>query len=164
MLVGHTGVGKSQLAEHVVRLTGAGRFSVSRFNGKQFRIDDAAEVASQFRFRDMFNGYRVLQIEEVDQVPPGTQVALLTLLDDLPSHTACIVTTNQDGREFEKRFQRRFVLCEIKPPTEDEILAMLRLHWPVVPMYRAREIATFACGSVGQALADMDNAYAEFAT
>ncbi len=163
MLTGPSGCGKTQLAEHLVRCTGAGRFSISQYNGTQFRIDDVAEVASQFRLRDLFGGFRVLQIEEVDRVPTVAQIALLTLLDSLPPQTACIATTNARVTDFEVRFQRRFTVCQIEPPTEDELLAMLRLRWPEVPRKRAVEIATFAVGNVGAALSDMDNAVAEYA-
>jgi MoxR-like ATPase len=164
MLLGPSGIGKTQLAEHLVRTTGAGKFSISRFNGTQFRIDDCQEMQRSFRLRDMFGGYRVLQIEEVDKVPTVSQIALLTLLDELPPQTCCIATSNCNVKEFEVRFQRRFTVCEIAPPTDKEILAMLRLRWPEIPKQRATEIATFCCGNVGAALTDMDNAYAEFAT
>ncbi len=163
MLLGPSGIGKTQLAEHLVRCTGAGKFSISKFNGTQFRIDDCQEMQRSFRLRDMFGGYRVLQIEEVDKVPTVAQVALLTLLDELPPQTCCIATSNCRVKDFEVRFQRRFTVCEIKPPTDTELLALLRLRWPEIPKQRATEIATFACGNVGQALVDADNAYAEFA-
>jgi MoxR-like ATPase len=163
MLLGASGVGKSQLAEHLVRTTGAGKFSISRYNGKRFRIEDVADISSRFQLRDMFGGFRVLQLEEVDQVPPGTQIALLTMLDDLPPFTACIATSNCSVKQFEVRFQRRFTVCEIDPPTDKDILTMLQLRWPVIPKKRAVEIATFCCGNLGQALTDADNAYAEYA-
>jgi len=163
MLLGPSGVGKSQLAEHLVRCTGAGKFSISRYNGTGFRIDDAEEMLRAFRFKDLFSGYRVLQIEEVDRVPQVAQIALLSLLDSLPSQTACIATSNCRVKDFEVRFQRRFTVCDVAAPTEEELLAMLRLHWPSVPKKRAIEISTFACGNVGAALCDMDNALAEYA-
>lgn len=163
MLLGPTGVGKSQLAEYFVRLTGAGRFSISKFNGAVFRIDNVEEIASQYRLRDLFNGYRVLQLEEVDKVPTVAQVALLTLLDELPHHTACVATSNFEVKHFEVRFQRRFTVCEIAAPTEEEIVDFLRLHWPVIPKKRCVQIATFACGNVGLALKDADSIYAEYA-
>ena len=163
MLLGAPGIGKTQLAEHLVRTTGAGKFSISKYNGTGFRIDDAEAMIQTFRFKDMFGGYRVLQIEEVDKVPTVAQVALLTLLDDLPNHTACIATSNCKVKDFEVRFQRRFTVCEIEPPSEKDILTMLQLRWPVIPKKRAVEIATFCCGNLGQALTDADNAYAEFA-
>ena len=163
MLTGPSGVGKTQLAEHLVRLTGAGKFNISKFNGTSFRIEDVQEMQRSFHLRDMFGGYRVLQIEEFDKVTTTASVASLTLLDDLPDHTCAIVTTNRPVTEMEVRVQRRFTVCEIGPPTEDEILTMLRLHWPCVPKKRATEIAVFCCGSVGAALTDMDNAVAEYA-
>jgi replication-associated recombination protein RarA len=163
MLTGPSGVGKTQLAEHLVRTTGAGKFSVSQYNGTSFRIEDVQEMQRSFHLRDMFGGYRVLQIEEFDKVPTVAQVASLTLLDNLPNHTACIVTTNRPIKEMEVRTQRRFTVCEVAAPSEAEILTMLRLRWPEVPKKRATEIAVFCCGSVGQALTDMDNAVAEYA-
>jgi replication-associated recombination protein RarA len=163
MFLGQSGVGKSQLAEFFVRLTGAGRFSVSKFNGASFRIDDAEEIGRQYHYKDFFGGYRVLQIEEVDKVPTLAQVRLLSILDEMPNHTACIVTSNCELKLFEVRFQRRFTVCEIGPPTDEELIDFLRLHWSVIPKKRCVQIATFALGNVGLALADADNSYAEFA-
>jgi len=162
LLLGASGIGKSALAEHLVRSTGAGRFSVAKYNGKQFRIDDVAEIARQWRFRDLFSGYRVLQIEEVDQVPAGTAVSMLTLMDDMPQHTCFIATSNCKLKDLEERFQRRFTVCEVGAPTEAEVEAFLRKHWPVIPPRRTKEIATFCCGNVGAALTDADNAVAEY--
>jgi MoxR-like ATPase len=163
MLTGLTGVGKSQIAEHVIRLVGAGPFSVFKYNGTDFGVDDIREVQRTFRLRDLFPGYRVLWLEEFDKVPSTAQCCVLTLLDDLPNQTCCLATTNKPVKLFEPRLQRRFTVCEVGAPTEDEILTMLRLRWPAVPRKRATEIAVFACGSVGQALKDMDNAVAEYA-
>lgn len=104
----------------------------------------------------------MLQIEEFDKVPSVAQVAVLTLLDDLPDHTCCIATSNHAVSEFEERIQSRFMVCEVAPPTASEILTMLRLRWPSVPKHRLVQIAEFSCGNVRQALTDMDNACSEF--
>ena len=154
LLLGRPGIGKSELAEHFTRATGAGKWSVSKFNGTQFRIDDVEELKRSMHLTDMFGGYRVIRIEEVDRVPAVAQVALLTLLDDLPPQTAVIATSNCKLKDLEERFQRRFTLIEVSPPTTTEIetlLLKLGIHHNA-----ARQIATFANGNVGQALTDAD--------
>lgn len=163
MILGKPGVGKSQLAEHLIRCTGAGKWSVSKFNGTLFRIDNVEEIQRQFRMRDMFGGYRALWIEEADKVPAVAQVTMLTLLDDLPDNTLAVLTSNTKLSEFEIRFQRRYEVCDVAGPTQPEIAAFIRKHWPEIPKQRVDQISTFACGNVGQALMDTQTAYVESA-
>jgi hypothetical protein len=62
--------------------------------------------------------------------------------------------------ELESRFQRRFTVVELAPPTAGDIHRLLTNRWPAIRPDIARQIATFACGNVGQALKDADSALA----
>ena len=160
LILGPPGVGKSQLAEHFVRALGASKWSVTKFNGTQVRIEEVEELSTRWHYRDLFGDYRVLRIEEVDKVPHVAQVRLLTLLDDLPANAAVVCTSNCKLSELESRFQRRFTVIELAPPTADDIHRLLTNRWPAIRPDIARQIATFACGNVGQALKDAGSALA----
>jgi len=156
LILGKPGIGKSALAEFFVRTTGASQWSVSKFNGTSFRIDDVERLAGDLHLTDMFGGYRVVRIEEVDKVPTVAQVRMLTLLDDLPPRTAVVATSNCRVSEFEVRFQRRFTVIELEPPTDQDILGLFKAKWPQMRPAAANMISMSACGNLGQALNDAD--------
>jgi replication-associated recombination protein RarA len=152
-LQGEPGIGKSACLDLFCREIGADKWSVTKFNGTQLKIDAIEDYARGLHFKDIFGGYRVLRIEEVDRCNQIVQARMLTLLDDLPSHTAVICTSNLKLSEMEPRFQSRFQVFELKGPSADEIERLLRDRFSVA-MLTARRIATFACGNVRQALMD----------
>ena len=59
----------------------------------------------------------MLWIDKANAIPPVAQVRFLTLLDDLPRGIAIACTSNCKLRDFEERFQTRFQVFEIAPPT-----------------------------------------------
>jgi len=160
LILGAPGIGKSSLAEWFVRCTGAGKWSVSKFNGTAFRIDDVEDLKRRFQLTDMFEGYRVVRLEEIDKVPNVAQVSMLTLLDDLPARTAFVGTSNCRLKDLEERFQRRFTVIELQPPKAEDIHNLIRVNWPTIPEQAVRQISQFSCGNVGQALQDADAAMA----
>jgi len=157
LLLGPPGIGKTVLADYFVRQIGASRWSYQKFNGTSFRIDQADEIARSFRLTDMFGGYRVLQIEEVDSVPMVAQVRMLTLLDELPKKCAVVATSNCKIKELEERFQRRFMVFNVKPPSAGDIFAFLRDRCQLAEAM-AKQIAELCCGNFAAALKDADEA------
>jgi len=153
LLLGSPGIGKSELAEHFCQLMGVTKWATHKYNGVQFKIDDAEELARTVRFTNLFGDWRIIRIEEVDRVPTVAQVRLLTLLDDLPPGNALIATSNCSVHDLESRFQSRFQVIQLKPPTAEEIVCLLHGRWQITTSI-ARQIATLACGNVRQALLD----------
>lgn len=151
LFTGRPGIGKTTLAGFLNGILGASKHSTHRYNGTGLRIDDVEDIRRDLRFRDMFGNRRTWWVEEVDKVPHLAQVALLTLLDDLPNDTAFIATTNQNADTLEERFHTRFMVIEVPAPSAAEIAELLQ-RW--LPVDTARRIAEFACGNVRQALAD----------
>lgn len=151
---GAPGIGKSSLMQHAVSILGADKWTTHKLNGTQCKVDVLDGLAFEFRQTNLFGGYRVLWIEEVDTVPSVAQIRLLTILDDLPRETAVICTTNKKPDDLEERYQTRFHVIDLQPPTADQIHALLK-QWPIDDQ-AARHIAEFACGNVRQALLDAD--------
>jgi len=160
ILLGPSGVGKSNLSHFLAAQLGASQWNTTRLNGTEINLDAIGAIRQSLRFTDMFGGYRVIQWEELDRMTPAAQVAALTLLDDLPRNVAVIGTSNCKLEEFEVRFQRRFSLFEVGNPRTEELAAFLGAHWPEVPESTRRQIAFSSAGNVGMALKDMDAALA----
>jgi replication-associated recombination protein RarA len=152
IILGPPGTGKTELGHHLVRLLGCTKWHIHQFNGTQMKIEQVEEIARSLQYREMFGQYRILRIEEVDKVPAVAQVRLLTLLDELPSHTAVVATSNCTPDDLEERFDTRFIPLTMTPPKQSEIEDLLR-RWSL-PDGSVKQIATFACGNVRQALLD----------
>ena len=117
LLLGRPGVGKTELANYFMARLCCDRWHTTVLNGTQVKIEAVEELAASLRYRELFGQYRLIRIEEVDKVPVVAQVRLLTLLDDLPGHAAVLCTSNCSVNDLEERFQSRFLLFDIAPPT-----------------------------------------------
>ena len=106
--------------------------------------------------QDLFGKYRLIWIEEADAIPAAAQTRFL-LLDDLPAGAAVVATSNCKLEDFKKRFQTRFKIYEVEPPAPHEIETLLR-RVGLADERTIKNIATFACGCVRQALLDAESA------
>lgn len=154
---GAPGIGKSKLANFTAAALGANRWTLTKMNATQVKIEEIEEIAQAWAFTNIFGGYRAVQIEELDKMPSVARSRILTLCDDLPSSTALIATTNQTPEQMRMTnptMERRYTWLELEPPTDEEIYQLLRKNWPEIPEERTRFIAVMASGCVGRALAE----------
>jgi len=161
LLNGPPGVGKTGLALYLQSLLGCNKWSTNKLNGTQVKIEVIEDLAHQMHFRSLFGDYRLIHIDEADVIPKVAQVRFLSMLDDLPDGAAVVCTSNCKLKEFENRFQTRFQVFEVIPPTAQEIESLLCDF--IRPEY-AHQIATFACGNVRQALLDAKGSVQEIPT
>jgi replication-associated recombination protein RarA len=151
LINGQPGIGKTALALYLQSLLGCDKWSTTKLNGTQLKIDLLEELARNLHYTSLFSAYRLLHIDEADEIPRVAQVRFLSLLDDLPDGVAVVCTSNCKLEHFESRFQSRFQYFGVQPPVPNEIEMMLCDY---VDQTNARTIATFACGNVRQALLD----------
>jgi replication-associated recombination protein RarA len=157
LLNGHPGIGKSALVRYLQHLVGCDKFTTTKKNGTQIKIELVEDLAGAIGLTSMFGDYQMLWIDEAEPsaMSNQAQVRLLSLLDDLPNGWVFACTSNCKVSEFEPRFQTRFQVIEIAPPTADEIQSLLNRF---VDARTAQQIATFACGNVRAALLDAQRA------
>jgi len=154
---GVPGVGKSELAKYVQFLTGCHpKWGTTKKNGTQMKIELIEDIAQQLWYKNLFGEYRMLWIDEADEIPRVAQIRFLTLLDDLQSGVVVVCTSNCRLADFENRFQTRFQAFELAPPPPDDIEKFILRLAPEIPGGDARQIANFACGNVRQALLDAE--------
>jgi len=151
LMNGAPGIGKTGLALYLQHLLGCDKWSTTKLNGTQLKIELIEDIARSLHYRGLLGDYRMLHIDEADEIPRVAQVRFLSLLDDLPDGVAVVCTSNCKLKDFESRFQTRFQVFEIQPPTPAEIETLLCDYIEPAP---AKQIATFACGNVRQALLD----------
>ena len=156
LIHGDPGVGKSALLEAFLHHLAPNRWNVTKYNGTELKIETVAEFARCVQLSNLYGGYRVLRVEEVDKASPAAQVRMLTLLDDLPHHTAVICTSNKGLEDFEPRFQSRFQVFSLAAPQANQIAWLLKKFG--LRKDDIARIAELACGNVRQALNDAQSA------
>lgn len=154
LYAGEPGIGKSELVKYLQHLTGCNQWNTTQLNGTQCKIERIEELAGTLHLSNLFGDYRLLWIDEADEIPRVAQVRFLTLLDNLPKATIVACTSNCSLKNFEDRFQSRFQVFELCAPAPEEISAFLNRLAPEIPMPDACDIARFANGNVRQALLD----------
>lgn len=150
---GPPGLGKSGLMKYAQHLTGCNKWSTTKLNGTAVKVERVEEIERSFQYRTLFGDWRMLWIDEADEIPRVAQVRLLTLLDDLPPGVFVGCTSNCALKDFENRFQTRFQVFELAPPPADVIEKFLLRLAPDLGR-GAKTIAQMACGNVRQALLD----------
>jgi DNA polymerase III delta prime subunit len=159
---GPAGTGKSALARWLVYdLLQCDKFSInggkgSALNGTQINVERVEEFAASIIYRDMYSDYKVIWIDECDKMSNSAQVRMLSLLDDLNEIPGVVLvcTSNEKLSDFEPRFQSRFNALDFKPPQPEQVAALLRRF--IADEEAIKQISTFACGNVRQALKDAD--------
>ena len=163
LLNGNPGLGKSALVLYLQHLIGCNKWNTTKLNGTECKIERIEEIAANLHYKNLFGDWRMLWIDEADEIPRIAQVRFLTLLDDLPSGVAVACTSNCKLADFENRFQTRFQVFEIAPPPPQDIQNLLVRIAPEISPRDAGQIANFACGNVRQALLDAQGALQQFA-
>lgn len=158
MFSGPPGTGKSSLAEYAQAQLGCDKWTTTKLNGTQVKIEVLDDIARSLHYKDMFGKYRLLWFEEADKFNHVVQVRILTILDELPQQAAVICTTNAPVKDFEPRFHSRFQFFDVKGPESYEIEGLLASFLPEKMRATARHIAALACGNVRQALLDCQTA------
>lgn len=158
---GEPGTGKSALALFFQHRLGCNKWSTTKYNGTQIKIEVVEELARELATTSLFSEWRLLWIDEADKIPTIAQVRLLTLLDDLPPGVAVFCTSNCALKDFEPRFASRFQALigpnsqtKLDPPTQAEIAGLLARF--TQDQHAIKQISTFACGNVRQALLDAE--------
>jgi DNA polymerase III delta prime subunit len=154
LLNGKPGLGKSLIALYLQHLIGCDQWSTTKLNGTQVKIEAIEDIARTLHYKSLFSDYRMLWIDEADEIPRVAQVRFLTLLDDLPAGVAVVCTSNCQLKDFENRFQTRFQVFELAPPPIEDIEKLILRIAPDIGRADARDIANYACGNVRQALLD----------
>jgi replication-associated recombination protein RarA len=158
---GEPGIGKSALVDYLLQQLSVSPFNLIKRSGAALSMDHVEDFARSLQLTDLFGGYRVLHIEEVERVHHLVQARLLTLLDDLPPYSAILCTSNKNVKDLDERFQTRFQVFTLKSPTPDDIkglLARFRLNKAEI-----NRIATLCCGNVRLALLDAQSALDQIA-
>jgi DNA polymerase III delta prime subunit len=98
---------------------------IESVNGRNATIERVRAWQESLPYRALGGGFRVIIINEGDELPAAAQDALLTVLDELPGHWGFILTCNSRLDQLSKRLQTRFQQFAVMKPSEGEIATLL---------------------------------------
>lgn len=157
LLVGQPGVGKTDGLGRLVRALVEDPNQVHRLSGRAVNTHTVGRWMQEQRVGSLLPGWNVKWIEEMDTMPRDAQDLTLQLLDEMPGQHAVVGTSNLDYEELSERFQSRFQIVEVAPPTAPDIWAMLKKRYPQLPARTLDKIANDCAGNVRAALLDVEN-------
>jgi DNA polymerase III delta prime subunit len=158
LFYGVSGTGKTSLTNLLAKqLVGVDEFSLTRKAGQDVSIDTVREWEASLRSRPLFGDWQVIQVNEIDLMPPAAQHRLLEFLDLLPARYAFLGTSNLELELLAERFQTRLQPWKIEPPSTEETIGFIRKHWPLVTVASAKMIAVGSAGNVRAACLDTES-------
>ena len=121
LLAGPTGAGKTAAAINAAaELTGGNDHDYMNYTGADIDKPEVLNIARKVSYSPFSGHYVVSHIDEIDEIPPGAQVRLMNVLDNLPKSSVIIATCNDPSR-LDARFQRRFTFLPVTAPAPAEI-------------------------------------------
>ncbi|MDB6027527.1 MAG: ATPase [Verrucomicrobiales bacterium] len=152
LLFGVPGTGKTRLAELFARQLTTHSVQIETTNGRNVSMEAIRRWQEAERYTNLFDGFSVKIVDEIDTCPASAQDLLLSYLDRMPPRSAFIGTSNLELRQLHERFQTRLQQFKVEPPSTDEINALLG-RWKLKKSH-INEIAVGSGGNVRAALLD----------
>jgi len=157
LLHGEPGCGKSAICKLTAEAL-TPQFITERISGQQLTADGVREWIDHARY--IPTAWIVRIVEEVDLVSPQAEALLLQYLDVMPKQAALLCTSNEKMGDLSNRFQSRFQVIEVAPPTIAQLAQWLIGRWPDSAV-ECGEIAANNQGDVRAALNDLQTHYDE---
>lgn len=147
--------GKCRACDRIARGVHVDVIGLEPDDRASIKIDVVREVLSRTSFRPFEGRKRVVLIREADSLEPASQNALLKSLEEPPPGTMFILTTAVPGALL-PTVRSRCMRLRFGRLTSNEVAAALMRDHDYSDA-EAREAAPLADGSLGQALALIDN-------
>lgn len=159
LLYGAPGVGKTELIKmSAVQLTGlpldrsGNSFATESVSGRNVNSEMIRRWMENLHYRPMYP-FDVKCINEIDRMPPDSQVLILDYLDAMGACRAVLATCNLELIQLHPRFESRLQQFKVTPPGRDQIAAFLMKRWRLKSDVAIR-IAEGAAGNVRAACLD----------
>lgn len=153
LLYGPPGTGKTRLALFLAERIAGHSSCIETVSGRSVNIDLVRRWQETCRYYPLHGLFTVRILNELDLCPPAAQDLLLQFLDEQPSYSAFIGTSNLQLNLLAERFETRLQQFKIDNPSTEDIGLFLMKRWGLRKQ-KAMEIAVGSGGNVRAALLD----------
>jgi len=153
LFFGSPGTGKTRLVEMFANRLAWHPIAVESTNGRNLTIDVVRRWQDAARYLTIGGQWTIRIVNELDTAPQASQDLVLTLLDEMPPHTAFLGTSNLQLMALSERFETRLQQFKVEHPSTEEIAGFLTKRWGF-PKQRALELAVGSGNNVRAALLD----------
>jgi DNA polymerase III subunit delta' len=114
-------------------------------------VEDAREITSFFRLTAAEDGWRIVVVDDAEEMNRNAANALLKVLEEPPRQALLLLVSHSPGRLLPtiRSRCRRFPLL---PLAQEVVTRLLRHHRPEIPQPEAEALAALSNGSIGRAL------------
>ena len=114
-------------------------------------VDDTRKISTFLRLTAAEGGWRVVILDEADQMNANAANAVLKILEEPPKQAVLMLLSDNPGRLL-PTIRSRCRILALKPLARAEIVAALERYRPELGGVERAEIAALAGGSIGRAL------------
>ncbi len=115
-------------------------------------VDDTRKIASLLRLTASDGGWRVVIVDDADNMNTSSANAVLKILEEPPKRAVLMLLSENPGRLL-PTIRSRCRILALKPLARAEIAAALERYRPDLGGAARSELASLADGSIGRALA-----------
>lgn len=121
------------------------------------RVDDVRTINEFLTKRSADNNWRVVVVDSIDDMNPASANAVLKVLEEPPYKTVIILISHNPNKLL-PTIKSRCAKLQLPPLADNHVASLLRRYRPALAEKAVQSLVEIASGSIGKAIAYVDNA------